>query len=127
MSFYYHDIDADEVDIDDCPVDLAALEANDCDDPLPEYARYRDEGCGLSDSCLNCPFPRCIYEVPGGMRRYQDDQKAREIVFQHGRGLTPKQIVRLLGESLRTVQRVIREFKRNTNIEIENEREIWDG
>jgi hypothetical protein len=25
------------------------------------------------------------------------------------------------------VQRVIREFKRNTNIEIENEREIWDG
>ena len=97
------------------------------DDPLPEYVRYRDEGCGLSNSCLNCPFPRCIYEFPGGMQRYQSDRRAREIVFQYGRGITPKQIARQLGESLRTVQRVIREFKRTTSADVnENEREVWD-
>ena len=26
----------------------------------PEYCHYRDEGCDLADSCLNCPLPRCI-------------------------------------------------------------------
>ncbi|MEL7562526.1 hypothetical protein [Dehalogenimonas sp. 4OHTPN] len=96
-------------------------------DPLPEYVRYQDEGCELSNSCLNCPFPRCIYEVPGGLQRYRQDKKAREIVFQHGRGLSAKQIARLLGESLRSVQRVIREFKLRTQLELdENQREVWD-
>jgi hypothetical protein len=94
-------------------------------DPPPEYCRYRDEGCELSNSCLNCPFPRCIYEAPGGMQRYLTDRRAREIVFQHGRGKCAKQIAAMLGESLRSVQRIIREFKRKTRIEI-NEREVWD-
>ena len=101
--------------------------ANSGQDPLPEYCHYADEGCDLSNSCLNCPFPKCIYEVPGGMQRYAADRRAREIVFQHGRGLTAKQIARLLGESLRTVQRVIREFKDTTSSDVnENEREVWD-
>ena len=126
MSFIQDYNCEDEVDIDDGPADIAALVSSACDDPLPEYAQYRDEGCSLSDSCLNCPFPRCIYEVPGGMQRYEKDKQAREIVFQHGRGLTAKQIGRLLGESLRTIQRVIREFKSKTDIDTENERETWD-
>jgi hypothetical protein len=97
------------------------------EDPLPEYCRYEDEGCELSDSCLNCPFPRCVYECPGGMQRYAQDKRAREIVFQYGRGLTAKQIARLVGDSLRGVQRVIREFKARTNIDLnENDREDWD-
>ncbi len=96
-------------------------------DPLPEYCRYADEGCALSNSCLNCPFPRCIYDMPGGMQRYDKDKRAREIIFQHGRGLTGKQIARLLGESLRTVQRVVREFKQASEVEVtEYEREVWD-
>jgi len=134
MSFIQQDTDDNgEVDIDD---DSAAI-AGDCpeglfparpdeDDPLPEYCRYRDEGCELSASCLNCPFPRCIYEVPGGIQRYQKDKRAREIIFQHGRGKRAKQIAVMLGETLRTVQRVIREFKSETAIDTGNEREIWD-
>ena len=23
----------------------------------PEYCHYRDEGCDLAESCLDCPFP----------------------------------------------------------------------
>ncbi|XUX00254.1 MAG: hypothetical protein TUN42_10275 [Dehalogenimonas sp.] len=72
------------------------------------------------------PFPRCVYEVRGGMRRYQKDKCAREIIFQHGRGFSVKQIARMLDENLRTVQRVIKEFKRDTDIDTENEREVWD-
>ena len=32
----------------------------------PEYCHYKDEGCELAKSCLNCPFPGCIYDEPGG-------------------------------------------------------------
>ena len=32
----------------------------------PEYCRYRDEGCEMASSCLNCPPPGCVYELPGG-------------------------------------------------------------
>ncbi|MFC1893128.1 hypothetical protein ACFLYR_03715 [Chloroflexota bacterium] len=35
-------------------------------DLLPEYSRYRDEGCELAASCLHCPFPGCIYEQSRG-------------------------------------------------------------
>ena len=24
----------------------------------PEFCRYRDEGCELAESCLDCPFPQ---------------------------------------------------------------------
>ena len=124
-------MDGDGEDFDDGPAELAALlssagDESEEDDPLPEYCRYRDEGCGLSNSCLNCPFPRCIYDVPGGMQRYEKDKHAREIIFQHGRGLTAKQIAGIVDDSVRTVQRVIREFKRDTNIDTENERETLD-
>ena len=64
--------------------------------------------------------------MPGGMQRYESDKRAREIIFQHGRGLTVKQIAAILHDSTRTIQRVIREFKRNADIDTENERETWD-
>ncbi|PPD58015.1 helix-turn-helix domain-containing protein [Dehalogenimonas etheniformans] len=118
----------DGEDLDEDPADLGAPceNAPADDDPLPEYTHYRDEGCGLSNSCLNCPFPRCVYEVRGGMRRYEKDKSAREIIFQYGRGFSAKQIARMLDENLRTVQRVIKEFKRDTDIDTENGRETWD-
>jgi hypothetical protein len=122
--------DDSEVELDDEAAEIDLPGAGACgepvgDDPLPEYCRYRDEGCELSNSCLNCPFPRCIYDVPGGMQHYEKDKAAREIIFQHGRGLTAKQIARIVNDSVRKVQRVIREFKRDTNIVTENERETW--
>ena len=126
MSDNNQEADGESEDFDDSPADIAALEPGLCDDPLPEYAQYRDEGCELSNSCLNCPFPKCIYDMPGGMQCYQLDKRAREIIFQHGRGLTAKQIAKIVDDSVRTVQRVIREFKAATSIDIENERETWD-
>jgi len=39
------------------------------EDALPENVRYRDEGCDLSPSCLNCRLPVCRYDFPPAARR----------------------------------------------------------
>ncbi len=48
-------------------------------DLRPEFCCYRDEGCEMADSCLNCPFPRCIYEKPHGRQRWTKKARDREI------------------------------------------------
>jgi len=46
----------------------------------PEYCHYKDEGCELAESCLNCPFPGCIYDEHGGKQRLLKRQRDAEIV-----------------------------------------------
>jgi len=43
------------MDFDDFELDLP-----------PEYCHYQDNGCEFADSCLDCPFPECLYAQPGG-------------------------------------------------------------
>ena len=38
-------------------------------DTLPENTRYRDDGCDISPSCLECPLSLCKYDDPGWMQR----------------------------------------------------------
>lgn len=45
----------------------------------PEFCHYKDEGCELSSSCLNCPFTRCIDEEPGGKQHWLKLRRAREM------------------------------------------------
>ena len=78
-------------------------------DLLPEHCHYRDEGCDLAASCLNCPFTRCVYEQPGGRQRWLKKRRDGEIVrlfTRDGKGL--KELARLFGVSTRTVQRALR-------------------
>ena len=35
---------------------------------LPENTLYEDTGCDLASSCLSCPFVRCRYDYPDGIR-----------------------------------------------------------
>ena len=49
-------------------------------DLTPEFCHYRDEGCDLATSCLNCPFPQCIYEQPGGKQHWLKMMRNREII-----------------------------------------------
>jgi len=75
----------------------------------PEYCRYRDEGCELGDSCLNCPFPKCIYDEPGGKQRWLKKLRAREMVrlfMAEGKGM--KELALMFGVSERTVQRALK-------------------
>lgn len=77
----------------------------------PEYCHYHDEGCELADSCLNCPFPKCIYDQPGGRQRWLKRQRDREVARQftaEGKGV--KEIARSFGVSSRTVQRALKTY-----------------
>ena len=75
----------------------------------PEYCHYRDEGCELSDSCLNCPFPQCIHDEPGGRQHWLNKLRDREIArlfSREGRGV--KELASMFGLSRRTIQRALR-------------------
>ena len=75
----------------------------------PEYCRYRDEGCDLADSCLNCPLPKCIYDEPGGKQRWLKRLRAGEMarLFTTG-GKGIKELALIFGVSQRTVQRALK-------------------
>ena len=75
----------------------------------PEYCHYRDEGCDLADSCLNCPFPKCIYDEPGGKQHWLKKLRAREMArlfANKGKGI--KELALMFGVSQRTVQRALK-------------------
>ena len=78
-------------------------------DALPEFTRYRDEGCDLYASCLTCPLPRCRYDKPGGARAIFNSRRDREIVHLRRRqGLSVDTLARRYGVSRRTVFRILR-------------------
>ncbi len=75
----------------------------------PEYCHYRDEGCELSGSCLNCPLTRCVYDEPGGKQRWRKRLRAKEMArlfTTGGKGL--KELALMFGVSQRTVQRALK-------------------
>ncbi len=78
----------------------------------PEYCHYRDEGCDLADSCLNCPLPRCIYDQSGGKQRWLKRLRDREIIrlaSTEGKGV--KELAMMFRLSQRTVQRALKRVK----------------
>ena len=75
----------------------------------PEYCHYRDDGCELSDSCLNCPFPQCVYDEPGGRQHWFKKLRDREIarLFSGGdKGV--KELAQIFGLSQRSIQRALK-------------------
>jgi predicted DNA-binding transcriptional regulator YafY len=78
-------------------------------DALPENVRYRDEGCDLSPSCLNCRLPVCRYDHPAGTRRLRTLGRDEEIVRLRRRDRLPIDILaRRFHVSRRTVFRILR-------------------
>jgi len=74
----------------------------------PEYCHYKDDGCEFADSCLNCPFPKCIYDEPGGRQRWLKRQRDRDMInlfISEGKGV--KELSLMFGVSQRTVQRAL--------------------
>jgi len=78
----------------------------------PEHCHYRDEGCDLADSCLNCPLPRCIYDQSGGKQRWLKRLRDREIIRLAGTGgKGVKELAMMFRLSQRTVQRALKRVK----------------
>ena len=89
-------------------------QTNDIESDLPpEYCHYRDNGCDLADSCLNCPFSKCIYEEPGGRRRLLKGLRNKEmerLFSTEGKGI--KELALFFDVSQRTVQRALKGAKK---------------
>ena len=80
------------------------------EDALPEHMDYRDEGCDLFASCLDCPLPRCRYDTPGGARTMLNRVRDEEIRRLHcDRSLPVDEIAVLFRVSRRTVFRVLQQ------------------
>jgi hypothetical protein len=80
-------------------------------DALPENTHYRDDGCEVSQSCLDCPLPRCRYEEPGGLRALLNEQRDRQIIQLREQGMPVAELADYFGVSRRTVFRVIGSIK----------------
>ena len=68
-------------------------------------AHFKEDGCELHPSCLNCPLPSCPANEPYGMRRALAMTRAKKALIMHLRGKSNKEIACALGASLRTVHR----------------------
>jgi hypothetical protein len=91
------------------PETSAETGRKDTRDLLPEFCRYRDEGCEYAASCLACPFPQCLYDEPGGRQRWLKNRRDKEIkrLFSGGRKIG--ELAPLFGVSPRTIQRALKE------------------
>ncbi len=76
-------------------------------DALPEFTRYRDNGCDVHPSCLTCPLSRCRYEEPGGLRALLNKTRDQQIVGQRATGVPVAELAARFGVSRRTVFRVL--------------------
>ena len=88
-------------------------------DLLPEYCHYRDDGCEFADSCLNCPFPECIYAQPGGRQRWLKGLRDKEVLrlfTAQGKGV--KELASMFGVSQRTIQRILKRARDGSAPEI---------
>ena len=85
----------------------------------PEYCHYQDEGCELASSCLNCPFPRCIYEQPRGrqswLKRIRDGVITRRFATEN-KGV--KELALEFRVSQRTIQRALKKPLGNGGISL---------
>ncbi len=101
--------EAERTEIDELPEESDAVK-----DLLPEQLHYRDEGCELAGSCLDCPFDECIYDKPGGKRRWKQKERAAEMVrLFTEEGKTINELAEMFGVSKRTVQRALKSAPAN--------------
>ena len=88
--------------------DIYERNSEDASDLPPEYCRYKDEGCELAESCLNCPFPNCIYDEPRGKQRWLKQVRDYEIRKLYERGSGSRELGVMFGLSRRTIQRALK-------------------
>jgi len=76
---------------------------------LPEDWDYPDRGCELWPSCLNCPFPHCRYDQPGGIHNSVRETRNSEIQrLRYEQGKTIGELATRFGVSKRTIHRILK-------------------
>ena len=77
-------------------------------DLKPEYCHYKDEGCEYAQSCLECPYPQCLYDEPRGRQQWLKELRNKEIGKLFTSGWKVKELALLFGVSQRTIQRALK-------------------
>jgi len=83
-------------------------------DALPEHIQYRDTGCDLSPSCLNCTLPLCRYDQPDAANRPRSlgrDEEEELVRLWRREHLPVDALAHRLGVSRSTVYHIL---KRNS-------------
>ncbi len=81
------------------------------EDLLPEYCRYQDEGCEYAESCLECPYIKCLYDEPRGRQRWLKELREKEINRLYETGRNIKEIAAIFDVSARTVKRALNTYE----------------
>jgi hypothetical protein len=77
-------------------------------DTLPENTIYRDDGCDVADSCLDCPLPVCKFDAPGWLQRASRYERDMDVVNMRVRdGLSVEEIAERVELSGRTIHRIL--------------------
>ncbi|NQW16179.1 MAG: hypothetical protein HQ478_01720 [Chloroflexi bacterium] len=86
-------------------------------DTLPENTNYRDDGCVISSTCLDCPLPVCKFDAPGWLQRASRYDRDVEVVKMRFRdGLSVEEIAERFELSGRTIHRIL-QSDRNGSLE----------
>lgn len=73
-----------------------------------ELHPFKDDGCEVSPSCLNCAFPRCKYDDQGWMQRERRRRRDQAVLEARQRdGLTVRQIARRFDINERTIYHIL--------------------
>jgi hypothetical protein len=89
------------------PEDEIAGYAGSGRDRVPELTHYQDEGCRFWRACLSCPFPCCVFELPGGPNRAMHAFRDVEIRRLHAAGSSAVEIADRFGVTRRSVYRIL--------------------
>ncbi len=87
---------------------VSVLTANPTVDAVPELYPYEDTGCEVTDSCLNCPLPRCKHDDPEWYqknRRLAKDWKMYTTIETER--LTAEEAADRFSVTVRTVFRIV--------------------
>jgi hypothetical protein len=87
----------------------SALTASPSVDAVPEFYHYEDNGCEVSESCLNCPLPQCKYDDPVWYqkhRRLAKDLKVLSVMRMEK--LTVEETAERFSVTVRTIFRIMR-------------------
>jgi hypothetical protein len=85
-------------------------------DILPDAENWKDTGCELYESCLDCPRDRCIEDEPRGRQKMRMNSRSLKMLFLRRQGKSVKDIARAFAVSIRTVQRALAEHREEESV-----------
>ncbi len=100
------------------PEKAASHSGRTLNDDASEFYHYEDNGCEASDSCLDCPLPRCKYDDPTWYQRNR--RLARDFRIIHvmkQESLSIEATAERFSVTVRTVFRIIQRCREATTMQ----------